>query len=145
MDPPCGRGPCWRNGTSRRNLRHGDGTRACGNAHDLKPFEYAKREKPDAGHEAEYFENTSADPDNYPLPEDLPAAEELMKNERLLADIRYPGEMDYSRPAAKGVDDSRGFIEDSREEENGAGHPAGTGKRSLFDRLFGKNKGKSGK
>ena len=69
----------------------------------------------------------------------------MTKNERLLADIRYPGEMDYSRPAAKGVDDSRGFIEDSREEENGAGHPAGTGKRSLFDRLFGKNKGKSGK
>ena len=98
-----------------------------------------------AGHEAEYFENTSADPDNYPLPENLPSVEELTKNERLLADIRYPGEMDYSRPAAKGVDDSRGFIEDSREEENGAGHPAGTGKRSLFDRLFGKNKGKSGK
>lgn len=112
---------------------------------DLKPFEYAGREKtkPDAERAADYFENTSADPDNYPLPENLPSVEELTKNERLLADIRYPGEMDYSRPAGKGVDDSRGFMEDSR-EENGGKQPA-AGKRGLFDRLFGKNKGKNGK
>lgn len=66
-------------------------------------------------HTAQYFENSSSDPENYVLPEKLPDAEKLSENERLLSDIRYPGAMDYSRPTDLGVDDSSGFIKDSEE------------------------------
>ena len=66
-------------------------------------------------HTAQYFENSSSDPENYILPEKLPGAEKLSENKRLLSDIRYPGAMDYSRPTNLGVDDSSGFIKDSKE------------------------------
>lgn len=117
---------------------------------DLKPFEYNYRREdtpPKDERVADYFEHSPADPENYDLPEDLPAAETLAGKtgeEHLLPDILYPGEMDYSRPTGKGVDDSSGFLQDSRETTEGTS-PEKSGKRSLFDRLFGKKNGKNNK
>ena len=95
-------------------------------------------------HTAQYIENSSSDPENYILPEKLPGAEKLSENKRLLSDIRYPGAMDYSRPTNLGVDDSSGFIKDSKEnmanDENITVEPPQdtkkTQKRTLIGRIF---------
>lgn len=95
-------------------------------------------------HTAQYFENSSSDPENYILPEKLPGAEKLSENKRLLSDIRYPGAMDYSRPTNLGVDDSSGFIKDSKEnmanDENitveSLPDTKKTQKRTLIGRIF---------
>ena len=107
-------------------------------------------------HTAQYFENSSSDPENYALPDNLPDADKLSENERLLSDIRYPGAMDYSRPTSLGVDDSSGFIKDSEEntvnDEKIAVEPLPAAnkpqKRTFIGRIFtgfskfGKNKDK---
>ena len=71
----------------------------------------------DSEHTADYFENSSADPDNYTIDEREAEEELRTKNAHLLSDIRYPGAMDYSRPIQHGVDDSSGFMKDEEEHE----------------------------
>lgn len=93
---------------------------------------------------AQYFENSSSDPENYTLPEKLPDAEKLSENERLLSDIRYPGAMDYTRPTNLGVDDSSGFIKDIEEnmtnDEKITTEPPPADKKvqkpTFFERIF---------
>lgn len=113
---------------------------------ELMPFEYNTRHNDprQTEHEADYFEHSSADPDNYGQPGGPSGTGARGGNEHLLSDIRYPGEMDYTRPTGKGVDDSSGFIQDSR-ENSGELPAAQLEKRSLLDRLFGKKNERSKK
>ena len=106
---------------------------------DLKSFEFGtgRDSTREAEHEADYFEHSPADPENYEIPDAPSGTGAKPAGGHLLSEIRYPGEMDYSRPTGKGVDDSSGFIQDSR-ESTGENPGARQGKRSLLDRLFGK-------
>ena len=60
-----------------------------------------------------------------------------------MPEIHYPGGMDYSRPAQKGVDDSSGFIRDSEANaKDPTEEPVVPEKTSFFRGLFGRKKNK---
>ena len=82
---------------------------------------------------ADYFQPAATLPDTAEVPQ-TPA-----EDDHALPDIVYPGAMDYSRPAQKGVDDVGGFLADSRENIDEEELPAP--KAGLLNRLFGRKKG----
>ncbi len=88
---------------------------------------------------ADFFEAPATVPGSDPRTDKAgeQVTEEKEKNDRLLSGIRYPGALDYSRPAGKGIDDSSGFIKDSEENVGDFEVPE---KKSFFGRLFGKKK-----
>lgn len=104
----------------------------------LKSFEFGQTKQDVSEHPADYFENSEANPLDYPV-SDQPVGE--AEEDRLLPELRYPGEMDYSRPAQKGVDDSSGFIHDIEATEESAS--GGAEKKSgIWEKLLGKIKDK---
>lgn len=115
----------------------------------VMPEPAAKTPNAEDEHTAQYFEGASSDPESYPLPEKLPETETTSESERLLPDIRYPGDIDYSHPTLRGVDDSSGFIKDTEEnsdmpepaEEQDEKAPEG----GFFARLFRRKKHKNTK